>query len=1378
VDPALWELLRAEAGADGDRVLEAIIRLARPGIEIPDLQIVSRFGTIATCRIRARDIIPVRARRDVVSLKAAHGLSPGFELAVGAAVPDARARADFRPTDVRRSPGLTLTGKGVVVACADWGVDVDSAAFRWPTGPAAAGGDRPAGGTRFLSFWDQRDLAAGPPPDPYGYGTVHDREQIDRALHGPRPYERLGYHPAIADRRGHGTHGTHVLDIAAGNGQAGGPAGIAPEADLIFVDLADRTTGGLANLGDSVRLLEAVDFISRTAGSQPCVINISAGRVLGPKDGTTLVERALDELLAATPGRFVVNSAGNYFGWRTHSCGRIAPGESRSLTFVIDPADITLNELEIWYDGGDEFAVRIDPPGYTGGRVVRLGERSDLLIEGRTVGRVYHRKQDPNNGDNHIVAYIDPIGPAGNWTVTLEARQVNNGRFHAWIERDDTCRSCQARFTPADSNPVTTIGTITTSRLPLIVGAYDGHDPARPVAPFSSSGPSRDLRPKPDLVAPGVDVLAARSASIIDSHNPGLLVRKSGTSMATPHVTGAVALCLEAAGNTLSARQIRSLVLGSCDPPRNPDAPYRLGRGYLNIPRLIADLRRTLTAPSAKEPTMNPDDSIVLLAAAPATAYREYLYRPHSQLARWIDDRFDVVAGPGQRLDQPPQLGDVLLEITLGRAKSGRCLVLKAHDPELEVSPRRLSAGQLLLRPRKPAEMSEPLAVEPTAETEGSNPAVDVAAELIESQRASVIDTIGQPVGGIDVQIPQNYGWRVLTDASADVPSASLEHTVKHELELEADTEAFVEPAHVQRSEEEPDSGEAEDFFQDDLEDELPQSADQSVNVEAEELFEAEEFARHALYELGSDEADQLEMGLAAQESLAAETSSRPPILTSSQLRRAWRAYECAEHRMVDLRLFGKWDTPVNPATVDAWRALERALAAAGYDVHRAWVYNCREIGGKQTRSLHAYGLAIDIDHKHPRCNPNRATPDGRKVRFSSAATKEARCRAVQEGKADTSFTSDQVAAVEAIRTIDGHQVFAWGGRWRTTKDTMHFQINVTPDELARGLQPDSVSHLQLADAAEELEDDEPNTLKAFTPPTIPDFTGNAAFSTAITWGDRFVEVHYFPGISGQTVLILGGVHQDERKAIVLSNEVLKRLQSSRDKPFYNVVFIPNLFGGRNTTDQKIDKTPTNRNFPGQKESLADSARRGKGVPRDVKERKILPENVILLALIEKVKPKDSLSIHGHSVVEDPKEIKKKGAASVTVDPKPGGEDEADLLTTEMALAASKAGVPVPGNFVKNDTARTRYPTETAAHEPGVTFGQWGSHQGGMNQYLIETEGKPWPRKPSTSQQAEISGWAQIILSKFLANPLEVAAAAIARLGVKLWEARRVLLGN
>ncbi|MDX6392225.1 MAG: hypothetical protein QOJ73_3288 [Streptosporangiaceae bacterium] len=724
MDPALWELLRAEAGAGDDREIEAIIRLARPGTEIPDVRIVARFGPIATCRIRPRDVIAVRSRSDVLSLKAPRGLSPGLDPGPAPANPPVPARLSIQPTDLRRSPAITLTGAGVVVASVDWGMDLDSVALRWPGDPQAAGPGRIPGGTRFLSFWDQRDQATGPHPEPYGYGAVHDRAEIDSALLDPRPYQRLGYHPAVADPGGTGSHGMHVMDIAAGNGEAEGPSGVAPDADLVFVHLADRNTGGLGSFGDSVRLLEAVDFISRTAGAQPCVINISAGRICGPKDGTTLVERALDHFLATTAARFVVNSVGNYYRWRTHACGTIEAGQEYSFTFISDPADTTANELEIWYDGDDEFAVRIDPPGYTAGRPVCLGERSDLLVGRQAIGRVYHRRHDPNNGDNHIAAFLDPGGLAGNWTVTLEGRRVSSGRFHAWIERDDSCPGCQARFAPDDSNPVTTIGTIASSHLPLVVGAYDGHDPARPAAPFSSAGPTRDGRcGKPDLVAPGVDVLAARSAPLTASRNPGLLTRKSGTSMAAPVVTGAVALCLQAAGSRLTAPQIRDLVLGSCDPGPDADPGCRFGCGYLNIPRLVEDLHRSLNPavgpPAAKETTMNTDDDLMLLSAAPAIAYREYLYRPGGDFARWISDRFDVVGGPGQPIGQAPQEGDVLLEVTLGRMGPGRCIALQAGELELLTAPPRLAHGRLLLRPRLRAEMSDPLPVEP-AEADGT----------------------------------------------------------------------------------------------------------------------------------------------------------------------------------------------------------------------------------------------------------------------------------------------------------------------------------------------------------------------------------------------------------------------------------------------------------------------------------------------------------------------------------------------------------------------------------------------------------------------------------------------------------------------------------
>ena len=79
-------------------------------------------------------------------------------------------------------------------------------------------------------------------------------------------------------------------------------------------------------------------------------------------------------------------------------------------------------------------------------------------------------------------------------------------------------------------------------------------------------------------------------------------------------------------------------------------------------------------------------------------------------------------------------------------------------------------------------------------------------------------------------------------------------------------------------------------------------------------------------------------------------SGSRPPIRSTAALRNAWREYRCATNRMVQLQLFGKWNTPVNPKTVDAWRALESTLTAAGYDVHRAWVYVCRKSRAKRQR--------------------------------------------------------------------------------------------------------------------------------------------------------------------------------------------------------------------------------------------------------------------------------------------------------------------------------------------------------------------------------------------------------------------------------------------
>lgn len=683
MDPALRQLLRAER-ATPDREIEAIIRLRDPRAAVPGVRLVARFGRIATCRLSVGDVPAVRRHLAVRSLKASRRYGPEPAMDPGGD----GVRGGPLQADRRRPPELDaagLTGAGVVVGVVDWGLDVDHPAFT-----------RADGCTRLLALWDQRD-GDGVAPAPYGYGRVHRRAAIDAALRTADPYGTLGYHPADADRGG-GTHGTHVAAIAAGSAD---PPGVAPRATLVFVHLADRGTGGLSTLGDSVRLLEAVDFVRRTAAGRPWVVNLSVGRHGGPHDGRTLFELALDDLLAATPGALVVQSAGNYFRARAHAAGTVAPGATRTLTFRTRPGDPSCNELEIWYDGGDRFDVRLTPPGSGPGPWVRLGEQVPVVADGVTVGRLYHRAGDPNNHDHQVDAFFEPTAPAGEWAVDLRAARVADGRFHAWLERDDRCAPCQPRFVAGDVERTGTIGTIATGRLPLVTGAYDARDPAAPLAPFSSAGPTRDGRGKPDLLAPGVAVLSARSAPAGSRRSPGGWIRKSGTSMAAPHVTGAAALCLQATGGRVGVVGLRRLVLDAVRPEPRASPSGRAGAGHLDLARLATVLSTAAARPHTPSTVRDRPEEAIMAAdrsVTPALAFRELLYRPGGELAGWVGEHFDVLVRPGEDVAARADRGDLLVDVPLGRSGPGTVTTL----PRDHAGPWRLGPGQLLLRPLTP----------------------------------------------------------------------------------------------------------------------------------------------------------------------------------------------------------------------------------------------------------------------------------------------------------------------------------------------------------------------------------------------------------------------------------------------------------------------------------------------------------------------------------------------------------------------------------------------------------------------------------------------------------------------------------------------------
>jgi subtilisin family serine protease len=604
MDPELWELY--EAG-DGEDEVAAIIRLSQPAAVPPGVRIIAQFDNIVTVRMPRGAILAVRQDAEVETFKAA-GPPMGAEVELDDTDLLEGWDESVQPSDERRPPLLDATGRGVVVGCVDWGLDFAHPDFR-----------NPDGSTRILALWDQRDKPGPASPQPYGYGIVHTREAIDRALAADDPYAALGYHSADADM-GRGAHGTLVASVAAGNGRGGGPVGIAPEAELVFVHNATWRQDPSDNLGDSVTLLEAIDFIIRTAGGRPCVINLSMGRTGEQHDGTTPVEQALDAALRAAPGCVICQSAGNYFTRRLHASGQLRPAEERSLTWVTLKADVTPNELEIWYPGRDKLEIDIRSPDGSVAVRLKLGERAPLVAGGQTIGRAYHRAMEPNTLDNHVDIFLYRGAPAGDWEVTLIATDVVDGRFHAWIERD-SCPDCQSHFRHEDADPTSTTGTICNGLRTIAVGAYNPHRPDQPVAPFSSMGPTRDSRIKPDLCAPGVGILGARSAPRAANGQAPLLTRMSGTSFAAPHVTGCVALMLQVAPRSLRIEEVHNLLLASTRRVSFPEElPGRVGSGYLDIERAVAAARniggigpKAKPPRAVKEEAMNHEDQELAL---------------------------------------------------------------------------------------------------------------------------------------------------------------------------------------------------------------------------------------------------------------------------------------------------------------------------------------------------------------------------------------------------------------------------------------------------------------------------------------------------------------------------------------------------------------------------------------------------------------------------------------------------------------------------------------------------------------------------------------------------------------------------------------------
>lgn len=497
-------------------------------------------------------------------------------------------RADL--LHVAAPPRPALTGRGTVVGIIDLGLDFTLDDFI-----------DPAGDTRVAFLWDQSlsPLSGESTPAGFGRGVEYDAATINVALKSPDPFSVVRHRPTAA------SHGTHVAGTAAGSGRSGDAVfprgrhvGVAPEATIIFVQ--PDTNGNAGSFTDSVAVAEAISYVYARAEQLglPCVINMSLGQNGGSHDGESVVEQAVDRLLEV-PGRAFVHAAGNEHVWRGHASGLLAEGDVRTLQWrtgggislpggTLPPGqDRTPNELEIWYSPSDSLHVRLTDPQGAATTVVAPGQTESHDFPTGNSAFIDSERFSALNGDARVFIAVDrgtaPRVTPGVWEVEITAVRTRSGRFDAWIERDVRDRANnfadQSFFVGTDFDPVMTLGTPATSRRGISVANFD-HVTVAPSA-SSSRGCTRDGRDKPEVAAPGTNIvsscaLGGRSNGMGSVHP--MRTTMSGTSMAAPHVCGIVALLLQKEP-TLSAAQLRKAVLASADPPAGV-LPFDVAWGY------------------------------------------------------------------------------------------------------------------------------------------------------------------------------------------------------------------------------------------------------------------------------------------------------------------------------------------------------------------------------------------------------------------------------------------------------------------------------------------------------------------------------------------------------------------------------------------------------------------------------------------------------------------------------------------------------------------------------------------------------------------------------------------------------------------------------
>lgn len=404
-----------------------------------------------------------------------------------------------------------LTGKGVIVAILDTGINYEHLDFRNEDGT-----------TRLLYLWDQ--TVGNKPPEGFYEGIVYTKSEIDIAL--KENAELLS-----VDTMG---HGTMVSGICVGNGNRSNGAykGVAPNADIITVKLGKN---GYESYAMTTEFMRAIKFSYDMAKKEnkPLVLNASYGTNSGSHNGTTLFEEYIDDMISTYPSAFIVPT-GNEGEADSHYENVLMDNEVDNIDFTVSGNLKSVN-FSIWKDFVDDFTIEIITPDNNSTGILKPSRKVYKFSFPKYVISVVFNEPTPYKIEQEIyvqIDFINPIAETTSWRLNVYCGVIVSGDINIWLPTVEEAGASTLFLSPSAN---TTLTIPSTSSGVISVSGYDTY--TGKIASFSGRGFKLTEDKKPNISAPAVEVLTTSNNLLYDT--------ATGTSFSAPFVAGACACLME-----------------------------------------------------------------------------------------------------------------------------------------------------------------------------------------------------------------------------------------------------------------------------------------------------------------------------------------------------------------------------------------------------------------------------------------------------------------------------------------------------------------------------------------------------------------------------------------------------------------------------------------------------------------------------------------------------------------------------------------------------------------------------------------------------------------------------------------------------------------